>query len=247
MAASVRAVAGFCAAMLPALMLAACNAALGERVQEDFHQAVAAGSAPAVHLENIAGSVRVEAWSRPIVDVEATKYGNDTRDVRSITIDVRKEPGQVSIVTSYAPGEHGGGVRYRISVPADASLRIGNVAGAVDLSGVRGNVDVETQAGEITADVGDVSGSRAIGLRATTGAITLTIAPGSSARVEATSTVGDFSSDVPGIARQRENLVGARGGGTIGSGSGQIRLSTTTGAIALRLGRASQSTVINGR
>jgi len=128
---------------------------------------------------------------------------------------------------------HGGGVRYRIVVPAGASLQVSNLAGAVDVTGVRGNIDVVTQAGEITVDAGRVSGDRSISLRATTGAVRLTVARQSSARVEAYSTVGDFSTDVPGVSQQRQNIVGARGSGTIGSGSGRISLTTTTGAIVL--------------
>jgi hypothetical protein len=98
---------------------------------------------------------------------------------------------------------------------------------------VRGNIDVATQAGEITVEAGVVSGERSIVLRATTGAVNLTIARGSNATVDANSTVGDFSSDVPGLAQQREHIVGARGGGTIGSGGARIALNTTTGAITL--------------
>jgi DUF4097 and DUF4098 domain-containing protein YvlB len=113
-------------------------------------------------------------------------------------------------------------------------LRISNVAGAVDVAGMEGDLDVETQAGKISADAGIVRANRSIDLRATTGAITLTIAPGSSARVAAQSTVGAFSSAIPGITHERQNIVGSGGGGTIGSGSARIRLATTTGAIALR-------------
>ncbi|MBV8067238.1 MAG: DUF4097 family beta strand repeat protein [Candidatus Eremiobacteraeota bacterium] len=215
-------------------VLGACSGSFGERVHENVHRTIAAGSAPVVRVENVAGTVRVEGLSRATVDVQATKYGYDAAQLRSVGIDVSPEDGGVSIVTRYGNDSHGGGVRYRIEVPIDASLRIGNIAGAVELAGVRGNIEIETQAGEITADAGVVSGTRSIDLRATTGAVNLTIARGSSARVEAYSTVGDFNTDVPGLAQQREHIVGARGGGTIGSGSAHIRLSTTTGAIALK-------------
>jgi DUF4097 and DUF4098 domain-containing protein YvlB len=218
------------------LGLCACNGAFGERAHEQFRRAVPVGPAPLVRVDNVAGEVRIAGWSKPIVDVEATKYGRDAEELRNVAIAVRAAEDGVSIATSYAGGTNGGSVRYRISVPADASLQIGNVAGAVEITGVRGNVGVETQAGEIAADVGRVAGDRSIDLRATTGAITLTIAPESSATVAASSTVGAFASDVPGISQEREHIIGARGGGTIGSGSARIRLTTTTGAIALREG-----------
>jgi hypothetical protein len=222
------------ATLLVPLLLQACSGAFGERARENVHQSIAAGSAPAVRIDNVAGTVRIDGWSKPIVDVQATKYGSNESELRSIAIDVARQGDEIAIATRYSGGVHGGGVRYRISVPSGASLHITNVAGAVDFEGVRGNLDVETQAGEITADAGNVAGNRSIDLRATTGAIKLTIAPGSSAKVTAESTVGDFSSDIPGVSQERRNIVGSRGEGTIGSGSARISLSTTTGAIALR-------------
>jgi hypothetical protein len=212
-----------------------CSADFGDRVREQVHQSVATGPAPAVRIDNVAGAIRIDGAARSGVDVVAIKYGHDANELRDITIEVRREAdGGVAIATNYTGGRHAGGVRYRVAVPSGASLNVDNVAGTVDIAGVRGNVSVETQAGAISVDAGEISGRRAIDLRATTGAITLWIAPGGNARVDANSTVGAFSSDIPGIAQQRQNLVGASGSGTIGSGSALIKLSTTTGAIALR-------------
>ena len=222
------------AATLTAAVLCACSGSFGNSAREAFHQSVVVGAGTVVHVENVAGAVQVNAWAKPAVDVAATKYAHDAEALRNIRIGVRQEGSVIFIKTTYAGGMHAGGVRYRLSVPADASLQIRNVAGAVDLSGVSGNVDVETQAGEITAAVGRVTGNRSIDLHATTGAVTLTIAPGSDATVSATSTVGDFASDVPGVSQRRENLVGASGSGTLGAGSARIHITTTTGAIALR-------------
>ncbi len=213
--------------------LAGCSGAFGERAREDFHATIEAGAGATVHVDNIAGSVNVDAWAKPSVDVRATKYGNDAAELRSVKIDVRGEGKDVFVKTNYTGLRHGT-VRYRITVPADASLDISNVAGAVNLAGTSADVTVETQAGAITADVGRVSGNRSIDLRATTGAVEVSIAPNSDASIEASSTVGDITSRIPGVAASRENLVGARASGLIGSGSGRVRVGTTTGAIALR-------------
>ncbi len=221
-------------ALMVPLLLQACSGAFAERMHETVRRTIAAGAAPVVRVDNVAGTVRIEGWNKPLVDVEATKYGHDENELRSIAVDVSRQADEIAVATRYGGGVHGGGVRYRISVPSGSSLRVSNIAGAADLAGVLGDLDVETQAGEITADAGIVRANRSIDLRATTGAIKLTIAPGSSARVEAESTVGNFSSDVPGISQQRQNIVGSSGRGTIGSGSARIRLTTTTGAITLR-------------
>jgi len=222
------------AAAIALFAAAGCSGSFSDRVRESVRQSVATGAAPQVRVENVAGAVRVTAWSKPMVDVEATKYGYDAQELHRIAIAVNRDGNAVSIVTSYSGDVHSGGVRYRIDVPEGAALTIRNIAGLVDISGVTGNLDVETQAGAITVDAGRVADGRSIDLSATTGAVTLSISPASSARVEAQSTVGDFATEIPGIARVRENIVGARGGGTIGSGSALIRLSTTTGGIALR-------------
>jgi hypothetical protein len=216
------------------LALGACNGSFDQRVHEDVHQTIAAAPAAPIHVENVAGSVRVVGWSKAAVDIQATKYGYDEQALRAVTIGVRKEGDAIFIQTSYGGGTHSGGVRYRLSVPTGASLDISNIAGAVDINGVSGDVRVETQAGEITADAGRVAGNRSIDLQATTGAIKLSIAPGSSATVDGSSTVGAFASDIPGISTSRENIVGMRASGRIGSGSAHIAITTTTGAIALR-------------
>jgi DUF4097 and DUF4098 domain-containing protein YvlB len=216
------------------MTLCGCAGSLGERVHESFHQAVESGAAPSVRVDNVAGAVEIEPWSRASVDIAATKYGYDADELRSVTIDVRRDGNAISVETKYAGGDHSGGVRYRLTVPQDASVTVNNVAGSVTVGAVAGNVSVETQAGTVVARLGRVDGDRAIDLQATTGTVTLWMARDSSASVEAQSTVGNFSSDFPGISASRENVVGAAASGKLGSGTGRIRLTTTTGAISLR-------------
>lgn len=213
------------------LALDACS--YGDRVREHVHRTLSVSDTPTVTVRNVAGLVRIEAWQKPVVDIEATKYANNVDDLRNITIDVHQEGDTVTIETRYGGATNSGGVGYRVSVPAGASADIHNVAGAVDLAAVRGNVIVDTQAGQITATLGKVEGDRSIALSATTGAIQLSIARQSNASVEASSTVGHFSSSFPEISQSRENIVGTRASGKIGSGSATIRLTTTVGAIDL--------------
>jgi hypothetical protein len=218
---------------LALVALAACSGASGERASEEFHQSIAANSRATVHVDNVAGSVNVDSWSKPSVDVRATKFGRTPAELRSVMIDVRRDGNDVYVKTSFEGLNHGG-VRYRITVPANASVQISNIAGGVAVAGVSGDVTVATQAGAITANAGRVGEDRSIDLHATTGEVHLTVAPDSSARVDASSTVGAITSRIPGVAASRENLVGARASGLIGAGSGRIRVSTTTGAITLR-------------
>jgi DUF4097 and DUF4098 domain-containing protein YvlB len=217
-----------------ALALCACSGAFGERVHEQFHQTIDSGSSPSVTVDNVAGTVTIETWTKPSVDVSATKYGYDASELRGITIDVSRGAAGISIKTRYEGDNHNGGVRYTIAVPQASSLDVGNVAGAVRVAGVTGDVTVETQAGTVDARLGKVDGNRSIDLRATTGTVTLWLARDSSASLEAQSVVGSFSSDFPGIGQSRENIVGSRAGGKIGAGTARVRLATTTGGISIR-------------
>lgn len=220
--------------VVAALTLGGCSAALGERVHEQFHQAISAGSAPLVKVDNVAGSVKVETWSKPVVEVYAVKSGYDAAALRGLTIEVSRDADAITIATHYAGGNHNGGVRYTITVPQAASLDIANTAGEVRVAGATGNVRVQTQTGTIDARLERVEGDRTIDLRATTGTLVLRIAPESSADVEAQSVVGSFSNDFSGIESTRTNIVGFRATGKIGSGVARIHLETTTGAISLR-------------
>lgn len=216
------------------LALTACSGSFDERVHERVQQAIPMSAPGTVNVENIAGTVTVAAWTKPVVEVEATKYGYDVQELRSTAIEVRKEGSSIFIATRYGSGMHHGGVRYDIRLPETASLHVSNVAGRIDISGARGDVTAQTQAGTIVADLGRVAGGRSVDLQATTGAIRLWIAPDSDAGIDAHSAVGAFSTDIPNITQSRENIIGMRAAGTIGSGSARIRLATTTGAIALR-------------
>jgi putative adhesin len=212
------------------IALAACG---GTQYREPFHQTVSTGAAPSVRIDNSIGEIRVSGWQKHSIEIDAVKSGMNEDAVRNISIDVQTQGASVTISTKYH-GFAGGGVAYTISVPAGASLDINNTTGAIRIEDVDGNVTAGTQTGQVDASVGRVTGRRAIELTATTGSVRLNIDPNSDARVDASTTIGDVSSDFPSIGSGRQNVVGASASGTIGTGTATIHLTTTTGAIALR-------------
>lgn len=212
-------------------LVAACGS--WSSIKQTITQYVALSGPVTLRIENTVGAVRVIAWNKPEVAVTAVKSANSTEALKNIRIDVQHSGSMVSVTTRYAQPSDEGGVEYSISAPAGSSLNVNNTTGAVNLAGFSGNVDVQTETGEVKATLSRVAGNRSIKLHVTTGAITLTVPRDTSATVHARSTVGNFSSDFS-IASTRANVVGATADGKIGSGSGRIDLSTTTGAIALR-------------
>jgi hypothetical protein len=214
------------------LALAGCFGTSGH-VTEPFDHKLSAAGVTNVQIRNVAGTIRVTASNASVIDVAGAKTANDTTSLGNTIVQIRKEGSTLTVATQYAGGMHGGGVRYVISVPPSVSLDVSNTAGTVDVSGVRGNVSVTTRVGTIDADLGTVSDHRSIDLSTTTGRLHVSIASDSSARVDARTAVGDISSDFGGITITREHVMSARASGTIGTGSGTIRLSTATGAITL--------------
>lgn len=223
--------------MIRFLTLAVLSTALlacsGAQFRETVHKSVATGAAPVVHVDNSVGSIQITGWQKQTIDIEAVKTGMSVDAVRNIDIDVQSQGNTVTIATKYRSFGNGG-VRYTISVPAGASLDVKNATGTIRIENVDGDVTAATQTGEVNATLGRVAQRRAIDLTATTGSVRLDIDPHSDARVEAATTVGSVSSDFPSVASTRQNVVGASASGTIGHGSASIRLTTTTGSIALR-------------
>ena len=200
-------------------MLPACSFT---QVHETVHRSVPAAGLQAVHVDNSVGAVTIRAWDKPTVDVVAVKDARSVDDLKNIVINVESRGSTIKIATVNNAGGgfwNGGGVGYTILVPANSSIDVTNGTGGIRISGVRGNVVARTTTGGMEANLGRVDGKRAIDMQVTTGGIDVTIARDSSATVEMHATVGGVKSEFAGDR--------------IGSGSGRIRLETTTGGVAL--------------
>jgi DUF4097 and DUF4098 domain-containing protein YvlB len=136
------------------------------------------------------------------------------------------------VQTIYRNG-HAGGVRYDITVPQDASIRITNTTGTIKVGPVGGSIVASTATGTIDVRLGRLATKRLIDLKSTTGTIDVHIASDSGANVSASSAIGSISSEFPSVETTRNNLVGANAAGRIGNGTATVRLSVGTGSISI--------------
>jgi DUF4097 and DUF4098 domain-containing protein YvlB len=222
---------------LGALAICALPAATGcsgsfEQVRAPFHASVATGPSPTVTITNIVGEVRVNPSHADAVDVAATKYASNQSELTNIDIVVRSMDGGVSVQTLYR-NEHAGGVRYDITVPENASVRITNITGTIKVGPIGGSVVARTATGTVDVQLGRIATHRSVDLKSATGTIALHIAADSSANVSASSALGSISSDFPSIEAIRSNLVGSNAAGRIGDGAATVRLSVGTGSISI--------------
>src|ERR1035441_7174265 len=78
-----------------------------------------------VAIQNSYGDVRITAWDRDEVLVEATKHSSDAGRLNDAQIEVDTSSGMVSIRTRYTGADAGNpaSVEYHIMVPHGANLR----------------------------------------------------------------------------------------------------------------------------
>jgi|HubBroStandDraft_2_1064218.scaffolds.fasta_scaffold55728_1 hypothetical protein len=195
------------------------------RVSGHVHQTVAIPNRGSLTVSEAHGTIRVEAWSKPLVSVDATQYASDEAALRQVRIDVKRTPDGVAVsTTSTGSGSfaRSGDVDFVIHAPASAELDLSTDAGVIIVNGSRASVKARTSAGEIDARMALVGGAQQITLRATTGQITLRIPQSSSATIDARAMIGSSTNDFQASK--------------IGSGAATISMHVITGEVELKSG-----------
>jgi hypothetical protein len=208
-----------------ALALFACNC-LEARVigtpQSEFRHVYSLEPNGRVSLHNLYGDVRITAWDRDEVLVQAIKKSRDPKQLDDTQIVVDASSDQLSIHTQYAGSnaEHPTSVDYQIVVPRSASLEnvklinggltISGVAGQVKASSVNGSIHAENLEGEtelstvngrLEAGFHRLNRDKPITLRSVNGPIRLLIPPGMGAVLTARNLSGGIESEFGRVFR----------------------------------------------
>ena len=202
-----------------------------------------------VELSNVNGDVTIRGWDKKQVDMKATKRGpSDYLD--EIKIEIDAAPDRLTIETKYPRRrrETNVSVEYELMVPKHARLdSITNVNGAIDVSGVQGeirintvngsaemdgtasSVEAETVNGNITAKWSEFPADGAVKMRTVNGSLELELPSNVNANVKASSMNGSIHTDFPITVQGR--FLSRKLEGKIGGGGSSIDLSTINGAI----------------
>jgi DUF4097 and DUF4098 domain-containing protein YvlB len=141
------------------------------------------------------------------------------------------------------------GVTYEVTVPRSTSLTVDDTNGAIEIADVRGShrvsttnghiefarcggdIDAETTNGGIKAELNDVTVGKSIRLETTNGRITVAVPKSIAARIDAATTNGSVTTDLPVTTTEMRNhtLRGTINGG----GNAELRLRTTNGSISI--------------
>ncbi len=210
-------------------LVVGCSGASDATVSQDFHATVRS-TPETLRVYSPAGTLEVDAWNKPSVQVDAEKRGRTIDDVRALDISVQPQ-GSALEITSVFPHDAGCNcqVRYVIHAPASTSLDLHQSAGTVRVSGFTRNVRSIVSAGTQEVALGSLGGSQRVTLSVSVGTIKLSVPAGASANISASTSVGAINADFP-LSIER-HMVGSTAKGSIGSGSAAVELTMATGTI----------------
>ncbi|HEX3558389.1 MAG TPA: hypothetical protein VHU19_04250 [Pyrinomonadaceae bacterium] len=255
-----------CLFALSALALTAADASLAQssrpELTEEFHQTYPLNAGGRVSLSNINGDVRVAAWDRNEVKIDAVKRAYMQERLQEARIEVDASPSYVHVETKYPESSWSGrererwenpaSVEYTLTVPRGASLdrfdlinggltiedingpvHASSVNGRVSARGLTGAVNLQVVNGRLEATLARLSESGAVTLSAVNGPLVVTIPSDSNATVRASTVHGPISNDFSLPVREGE-YVGRNLEGRLGQGGARVRLSNVNGSISIR-------------
>jgi DUF4097 and DUF4098 domain-containing protein YvlB len=235
----------------------------GEMLREEFHQTYPLAADGRVSLGNINGSVRVTAWDRNEVKVDAVKMAYRRDRLDEAKIEIRSDTGGIHIETQYphrtqtfTDGEgrynNPATVEYTLMVPHNAridsieiingNLDIDGITGDVKASSINGRVSAHELMGEVKlstingkldAMFGRLNESSAISLGSVNGPVLLTIPSDSNAELKAGTVHGSITNDF-GLPVRRGDYVGRDLAGQLGQGGARIKLGNVNGSITIK-------------
>jgi DUF4097 and DUF4098 domain-containing protein YvlB len=254
-----------CLVALAALALTAAGDARAQsrpELTEEFHQTYPLAGEGRVSLSNINGDVRVAAWDRNEVKVDAVKRAYVQERLQEARIDVEASPAYVHIETKYPESSWSGrdrdrrdepaSVEYTLTVPRGATLdqvslvnggltieglagpvRASSVNGRVSARGLKGAVNLSVVNGRLEATLDGLGESGAVMLKAVNGPVVLTIPSDSNATLRASTVSGSIGNDFNLPVRVGE-YVGRDLEGRLGQGGARVRLENVNGPISIR-------------
>ncbi len=239
-------------AVLAALAAGNCLSANVIRTpRAEFRQTYSLHPNGRVTIQNLYGDVRITAWDRDEVLVEAFKKSSDPRQLDDARIVVDSSSEAVSIRTQYAGAnaERPASVEYRIMVPRSANLdNVRLINGGLSISGLAGNIrassvngsiraerlegqaDLSTVNGWLEADFHRIDRANPISLSTVNGPIRLSIPCGAGVELFARNLSGGIESEFGRVARAAS---GHRLHTTVNRGGAQIRVNNVNGGIAI--------------
>jgi hypothetical protein len=241
---------------LLALLLAAGLACAAEELREEFHKSYPLEAAGRVSLHNVNGSVRITAWDKKEVQVDAIKRARTQEALKEAEIVVDARADSIEIRTRYPERRHrddpAASVDYTLTVPRGARLdeirtvngsveidgpsgevRAGSVNGAVRGLRLIGDVGLSTVNGRVEVEFERLEGKR-ISLKSVNGTVVVRLPSGVGMHLNASTVHGEIDSDFDLPVRRIRFGPGRDLDTVVGGGGADVQLRTVNGSIRLQ-------------
>ena len=251
---------------LAALALTAADSGRAQTTRaeltEEFHQTYPLSATGRVGLSNINGSVRISAWDRNEVKVDAVKRAYTQERLREAEIQVSANANSIEIETEYPEynwtdrdtkrHENPASVEYTLTVPRGARveevnlvnggldiegltgpIHASSVNGRINARGLSGPVNLSVVNGRLEATLNSLSASGSVNLSSVNGPLVATIPSDSNATVHADTVHGSISNDFNLPVREGE-YVGRELAGRLGQGGTRVSLNNVNGSIQIK-------------
>lgn len=130
------------------------------RYKESFSESGPFNRTGVVSLDNINGQIEITTWDKDEIRIEGEKSAKTEEELKLIELTIDRSASRVDIKVKLPKRRSGwfgnntirGGVRFKITLPASASLdRINVVNASIDIDGIQGAVDAQSVNGRIRA------------------------------------------------------------------------------------------------
>ncbi|MCP5115329.1 MAG: DUF4097 domain-containing protein, partial [bacterium] len=156
------------------------------KFKEDFEFAYDLEPGGRLSVESFNGSIDVQGWDQPRVEITGTRYAATRKLLEALEIDIVESDGAIRIRTVKPSGRRGNmGAAYTIRAPREVELeRITSSNGSIHIEGIDGNAVLKTSNGrvrvvELNGDIEATTSNGSVQLEQTTGSAVLTTSNGS--------------------------------------------------------------------
>lgn len=228
---------------------------------EELHESYPLAADGRLSLDEVNGTVRITAWDKNEVKLDAVKHGKNKEHFDAVKIEIDAKPGHIKVHTKYPDsklwswkrGDGSTSVDYTLSVPRGTRLdQISAVNGTVDIEGVRGSVHASTVNGTLKArglagetSLSSVNGRvsagfdrfenvKSVSMSAVNGSLELNLPDDANADLTANTVNGGISGDVP---VKKNWPIGREINTQLGKGGAKIKLSTVNGGMSIHLAK----------
>ena len=242
-------------ALLIAPLLAIFFGALPARaeVREEFHKTVPMDRTGTLSLKNVNGDVKISAWDKNEIQIDAVKTASSEQKLHEARIDVAGSGHQVDVQTKYPDhtNNNPATVEYTIHVPrgvrlfpvetVNGNIRVDGPQGRIKAATVNGKVEVwnaddelelDSVNGEIKASLSN-PGKNKVKLNVVNGGVALMLPASANVHVKASTVNGSIHSELPLEIHKNQYAPGASVDSNLGSGGAIIELDSVNGSIYL--------------